>query len=100
MNNYNQLTYISVPSPLQFVYDVMATNASRSTPRVLDEYEDLAESTGLDTDEVDLFEISLPVFKFKSALTFALDLLGVNFPNHIESDSCTLYLAVLEGIKK
>jgi hypothetical protein len=101
MNNYNQHSYISDPSPLQLLYDVMATSASNWTPKDFDDCEDLAEYTGLDRDEVklELVEIWLPIFKFKSALTFALDSMRINHPNDIESDFCTFYLEVLGEMK-
>lgn len=102
MNNYNQHLNLPIPSPLQLLYDVMTTHVSCWTPRDLNNCADLAEYTGLDKDEVtqELLTIWLPVFKFKSALTFALDSMRISHPNAIESDFCTFYLDVLKDIKK
>jgi hypothetical protein len=61
----------------------------------------VAEYTGLDRDEVklELLEIWLPIFKFKSSLAIALDSMRVSHPNDIESDFCTFYLDVLRGVQ-
>ena len=102
MNNYNLHLNLPIPSPLQLLYDVMTTHVSCWTPRELDDCADLAEYTGLDREEVtqELLTIWLPVFKYKSALTIALDSMRVSHVDEIESDFCTFYLEVLEGIKK
>ena len=102
MNNYNSHLNLPIPSPLQLLYDVMTTNASTWIPKDINTCADLAEYTGLDRDEVtqELLTIWLPVFKYKSALTTALDSMRVSHPNEIESDFCTFYLEGLEGIKK
>lgn len=102
MNNYIQHLNLPIPSPLQLLYDVMTLNASCWTPRELDDCDDLATYTGLDRDEVteELRTIWLPVFKFKSALTFALESMRTSHPDEIESDFCTFYLDVLKDIKK
>jgi hypothetical protein len=101
MNNYEQHLNLPIPSPLQLLYDVMTLNASCWTPRELNDCDDLATYTGLDRDEVklELIEIWLPIFKFKSALTFALDSMRISHPKAIESDFCTFYLEVLGEMK-
>jgi len=102
MDYYNSHLNLPIPSPLQLLYDVMSTNASCWKQKELDDCADLAEYTGLNRDEVteELLTIWLPIFKFKSALTFALDSMRVSHPDEIESDFCAYYLEVLEGIKK
>lgn len=102
MNNYTSNLNLPIPSPLQLLYDVMTLNASYWTPRELDDCDDLATYTGLDREEVtqELLTIWLPIFKYKSSLTFALDSMRTSHPNAIESDFCTFYLVVLKDIKK
>ncbi len=102
MNNYNQHLNLPIPSPLQLLYDVMTTHVSCWTPKELDDCEDLAEYTGLDRDEVieELRTIWLPIFKFKSSLTIALESMKASHPDEIESDFCAYYLEVLKEMKK
>ena len=102
MNNYNQHLNLPIPSPLQLLYDVMTTHVICWTAKDLDDCADLAEYTGLDKDEVtqELLTIWLPIFKFKSSLTIALESMRTSHPNDIESDFCTFYLEVLKSIEK
>ncbi len=102
MHKYYPHFNLPIPSSLQLVYYVKTMNTSGWTPRELDESEDLAEYTGLERDEVpqELLTIWLPIFKFKSALTFALDSMRISQPDVIESDFCAYYLEVLKDIEK
>jgi hypothetical protein len=101
MNNYDQHLNLPTPSPLQLLYDVMTLNASCWIPRDIKDCADLAEYTDLDREEVKqaLRTIWLPIFKFKSSLTFALESMRTSHPDEIESDFCTFYLEVLKDIE-
>jgi hypothetical protein len=102
MNNFEHEQQRVTPSPYELLYDVITTHANSVVPKAHDYCDDLATYTGLDPNEVtqELLTIWLPVFKFKSALTTALDSMRISHPDDIESDFCAYYLEVLEGIKK
>jgi hypothetical protein len=101
MNNFDDELHPPIPSPLQLLYDVMSVHASCIDPQDHENSNDLAACIGLDRDEVaqELLTIWLPVFKFKSALTFALESMRAINPAGIESHFCSFYLEVLKGIK-
>ena len=102
MNNFDHELQRTTPSPCQLLYDVMTTHANSWVPNAHDNSDDLAARTELDRDEVaqELLTIWLPVFKFKSTLTFALESMRTCYSEGIESDFCSFYLEVLKGIKK
>jgi hypothetical protein len=102
MNNFDNELQRPIPSQYELLYEVMSTHANSWVPKAHDYSHDLATYTGQDPSEVtqELLTIWLPVFKFKSALTTALNSMRISHPDEIESDFCAYYLEVLEGIKK
>ena len=102
MNHYEQHLNPVTPSPLELLHDVMAAHISCWTPGELDDTSDPTGFTELDREEIrqELLTIWLPIFKFRSALTIALDSMRISHPDQIESDVCSFYLDVLKDLER
>lgn len=102
MNDYERHLSPATPSPLELLHDVMAAHISCWTPEELDTTSDRTGIAGLDREEVrqELLTIWLPIFKFKSSLTIALDSMRISHPHQIESDVCSFYLDVLKDLER
>jgi hypothetical protein len=101
MNDYEQHLIPPTPRPLELLHDVMAAHISCCTPEELDATSDPTGIAGLDREEVrqEILTIWLPIFKFRSSLTIALNSMQISHPAQIESDIRSLYLDVLKDLE-
>ena len=102
MNYYEKHLSPPTPSPLELLHYVMTAHISCWIPEELNATSDRTGIAGLDREEVrqELLTIWLPIFKFRSALTIALDSIRISHPDQIESDFCSFYLDVMKDLER
>ena len=86
--------------PIEVLSGFITHNATYNDKREANECSSLDEYVGMNWQgtENEILSIWLPVFRSKTNLMLALDCLRLSYEGQIESDICSFYLCVLEGM--